>query len=59
MISQPRSALSRLAAALEQVGATYLIGGSLASMAHGVPRLTMDVDILVRICNPAAPTRVE
>jgi hypothetical protein len=42
-------ALSRVAAAFEAVQIPFLIGGSLASSAHGVLRATMDVDILARI----------
>lgn len=32
--------------ALEKAGASYLIGGSLASSIHGIPRATMDVDLV-------------
>jgi len=39
------SALSHVAAAFEAVQVPFLIGGSLASSAHGVLRATMDVDI--------------
>lgn len=39
-------AVSRVAAAFEAVQVPFLIGGSLASSAHGVLRATMDVDIL-------------
>lgn len=31
---------------LEELGVRYVIGGSLASIVHGMPRTTMDVDIL-------------
>jgi hypothetical protein len=37
----------RVAAALEASGATYLVGGSLASSAWGKPRSTFDVDLVV------------
>ena len=40
------SALAMLAGALEALRIPYLIGGSLASSAHGVLRATLDVDIL-------------
>jgi hypothetical protein len=32
--------------ALEQLGITYHIGGSVASSLHGIPRLTLDIDII-------------
>ncbi len=35
--------------ALESLGAPYLIGGSLASAVHGVPRTTMDADIVAEL----------
>lgn len=35
--------------ALEQVGAPYLIGGSLASAVHGVVRATLDSDLVVEL----------
>lgn len=35
--------------ALEQVGATYVIGGSLASTIHGVVRTTLDTDIVAEL----------
>jgi hypothetical protein len=34
---------------LERLGIPYLIGGSLASSLHGMPRATQDVDIVVRM----------
>lgn len=46
--------------ALEQVGATYLIDGSLASTIHGVVRTTVDTDIVtelsLRQAQPLQPT---
>lgn len=35
--------------ALEQLGITYCIGGSVASSAYGLPRSTVDIDILADI----------
>lgn len=40
--------------ALEDLGVPYHVGGSLASMAHGVPRTTLDADIVVGL----APAKV-
>jgi hypothetical protein len=39
----------RLAAVCEQLGLAYLVGGSLASSLHGIPRATQDVDFVVAI----------
>ena len=43
--------LTRLRAALESAGVPYMVTGSLASSAHGTPRATQDVDVVI------APTR--
>jgi hypothetical protein len=37
----------RVAGALESVGATYFVGGSLASSLHGEPRATNDIDFVI------------
>lgn len=34
---------------LEELGISYLIGGSVASIVHGIPRLTQDVDLVADI----------
>jgi len=36
-----------VAAALDKLGISYLVGGSLASSLHGIPRSTHDADIVV------------
>jgi hypothetical protein len=38
-----------VAEALERLGVSYLIGGSLASSLHGIPRATQDVDIVAAL----------
>jgi hypothetical protein len=40
-------ALASLLAALDRLEIPYEIGGSVASSAHGIPRTTMDVDLVV------------
>jgi hypothetical protein len=42
-------ALKILTATLERLGIRYLVGGSLASSAHGVYRATADADLLVEL----------
>lgn len=39
--------LARVARALEAAGAPFLVGGSLASSLQGIPRSTLDVDLVV------------
>jgi hypothetical protein len=40
-------ALARLLEVLDRLEIRYAIGGSVASSAHGVPRTTLDVDLVV------------
>lgn len=44
---------------LEQLGVTYLLGGSFASSIHGVPRGTRDADLLVELSREQAGALVE
>ncbi len=46
MLPEPIAVTLQVIDALEQVGATYVIGGSLASTVHGVVRTTLDTDIV-------------
>lgn len=46
-MSTPSSAHSRLLAVLDQMEIPYHVGGSVASSAHGKPRTTLDIDIVV------------
>ncbi len=46
MSSNILKALSPLLDALEKLGVPYQVGGSLASSVHGVPRSSLDIDIL-------------
>jgi hypothetical protein len=45
--------LSRLASALKRADVPYMLTGSVASSAHGIPRSTRDLDIVI------APTRTQ
>ena len=47
--SSPYKSLQRAVTAFERLGITYLIGGSLASSAYGVFRMTNDIDIVIDI----------
>ena len=46
MLPEPIAVTLQVIDALEQVGARYVIGGSLASTVHGVVRTTLDTDIV-------------
>jgi hypothetical protein len=46
MLSEPLEVTIRVARVLDALGVEYLVGGSLASSLHGVPRATQDVDIV-------------
>lgn len=45
-ISDPIRVVKKVTDVLDELGIRYLIGGSLASSLHGVPRATQDVDIV-------------
>jgi hypothetical protein len=45
----PLTLIARIAETFEALGIPYLIGGSVASMVHGIPRLTRDVDFVVEL----------
>ena len=42
-----------IAAVFDRLGLTYAMGGALALGAHGVPRMTFDVDINVGLASDA------
>jgi len=46
-------------AALEECGINYLIGGSLGSSIHGIPRATLDADLVADINNAQVNRLVE
>ncbi len=46
-MASPAEALSRLLEAFDRLEVAYAVGGSAASSAHGIPRTTLDVDLVV------------
>lgn len=48
------TALQPVIGAFEQLGVRHYIGGSVASSAHGVPRATLDVDLVADLHPPQA-----
>jgi hypothetical protein len=55
VLSEPLVVVGRLAAAFDRLGVAYLVGGSLASSVHGIPRATEDVDLVAELA-PALAT---
>jgi hypothetical protein len=47
MARTPAEALERLIEALDRLEIPYAVAGSVASSAHGIPRTTLDVDLVV------------
>ncbi len=47
MARTPAEALTRLIEALDRLEIPYAVAGSVASSAHGIPRTTLDVDLVV------------
>jgi hypothetical protein len=52
MLSEPLLVVARLARAFDDLAIRYVVGGSLASSLHGVPRATQDVDLVAEIGLP-------
>jgi len=48
-MSEIRAVLGDLVADLERAGARWFIGGSVASVVHGEPRSTLDIDVVVEL----------
>lgn len=49
MLAEPLLVVGRIAAAFERLRIRYVLGGSLASSLHGIPRATMDVDLVAEM----------
>jgi hypothetical protein len=48
-LSEPLRVALRVARELERLGVPYVIGGSVATLLHGEPRATLDVDFAVHL----------
>ena len=48
-MTSPANALQQLLAALDNMELPYYVGGSVASSVHGIPRTTMDVDVVLSL----------
>jgi hypothetical protein len=54
-LTDPIIIVQKLTTALESLGLPYMIGGSLASSFHGIPRATQDVDVVVAMAERQIP----
>lgn len=48
-LAEPIAVTLAVVQALNKLGVRYLVGGSLASSVHGIPRSTQDIDLLVEL----------
>jgi hypothetical protein len=48
-LSEPIAIIVELSAVFEELGLRYLVGGSIASSFHGIPRSTNDIDLVVAL----------
>jgi hypothetical protein len=48
-LAEPIAVTLAVVRALNKLGIRYLVGGSLASSLHGIPRSTQDIDLLVEL----------
>jgi hypothetical protein len=46
-LAEPIAVTLEVASGLEELGLDYVVGGSVASSLHGIPRATQDIDIVV------------
>ncbi len=49
VLAEPIQVTLRVVRVLDRLGVDYLVGGSLASSLHGVPRATQDVDLVAML----------
>ena len=59
MLSEPIAVIARLAEAFDSLRIPYVVGGSVASSIHGIPRATADVDLVAGIIVPNVEKLVE
>jgi hypothetical protein len=48
-LAEPIAVTLAIVRVLDRLGIPYLVGGSLASSVHGIPRSTQDIDLLVEL----------
>lgn len=59
MLAEPIEITLLLVDVLERLGVRYLVGGSLASSLHGIPRATHDVDLVAELRDAQVQAFVE
>ena len=55
ILSEPIEVTLRVVRVLDELTVPYLVGGSIASSLHGIPRATQDVDLVANL----APSHVD
>ncbi|MBN2341078.1 MAG: hypothetical protein JXX29_04205 [Deltaproteobacteria bacterium] len=58
-ITETLEVTQRVANIFKQLGARYVVGGSVASSMHGIPRATQDVDMVVQLFSTQVPKLLE
>ena len=58
-LAEPIAVTLEIVAALEELEVDYVVGGSLASSVHGIPRSTNDLDLVVALPGRLVDTLVE
>lgn len=59
VLTEPLHITQTVAQVFESLEIRYLIGGSLASSLHGIPRATHDVDLVAEVMNRHVPSLVK
>ena len=59
VLGDPLFVVSRISAALDQLGVRYVVGGSVASSVYGIPRATQDVDVVAELYGKHVDALVE
>jgi hypothetical protein len=57
-VTSPAAGFLRLLDALRRLGISYMVGGSLASSIHGIPRSTNDIDLVADVSLDRVPALV-
>lgn len=59
MIQEPLEVLAKAATPLDALKIRWLVGGSVASSLHGIPRATLDIDLVAEIAESQIPILAE
>ncbi|MCB9762366.1 MAG: hypothetical protein H6739_21395 [Alphaproteobacteria bacterium] len=59
LLAEPIEIALRVGDVLDTLGVPWLVGGSVASSLHGIPRATQDIDLVAQLMRRHVPTLVE